>query len=164
MAEGGGEGGHFLPSVDQTRENPRAQHRLPPAARGLRNEGPKLRSSALRREPGRGGTGGQDQPRLLGSRVSGAFLFVQRSPGTSFPQLPATRGFDKPATSGYIQTHTNSLTKERRRPGHTPHFSRERRPSAQMCTRARTHTHTRTHPTAKSYDQCAHPHGPADAS
>lgn len=116
----------------------------PPAARGLRNEGPKLRSSALRREPGRGGTGGQDQPRLLGSRVPGAFLFVQRSPGTSLPQLPATRGFDKPATSGYIQTHTNSLTKERRRPGHTPHFSRELGPSARMCTRAHTRTRTPT--------------------
>jgi len=109
-----------------------------------------LRRSTLRLEPGRGGTGSQDQPRLQGNGASGSFLFVQRSPGTSFPPLPTTRSFDKP--SFYFQQHPatykHTPTKSHRRakkPSNIYWISAGLRHDTHTRTHAHTHTRTRTH-------------------
>jgi len=119
-----------------------------------------LRRSTLRLEPGRGGTGSQDQPRLQGNGASGSFLFVQRSPGTSFPPLPTTRSFDKP--SFYFQQHPATYK-------HTPTKShrRAKKPSNIYWISAglrhdTTHTHTHEHAHTRMHAH-AHTHTHAHA-
>lgn len=83
----------------------------PPAEEGSHKRAlaraPNVQKLHLRQEPGREGQGAGDQPRLLASRVSGIFLFVQRGPGTSSPPL-LTISSDKP--SFYFQQHPYTQT------------------------------------------------------
>lgn len=112
----GGSGGTFSSrSGTQTSGTPELTPALPrappPAEEGSHKrtlaQAPNVQKLYLGQEPGREGQGAGDQPRLLASRVSGIFLFVQRGLGTSSPPL-LTISSDKP--SFYFQQHPYTQT------------------------------------------------------
>lgn len=97
----------------------KAQHCLAeeplPAGRGPPQEGSGMRGigsgSCLETGTRKGGAGSWGQPRLLGSRVLGISLFVQRrSQRTSLSHSQQEASTNQVFISSNIQTHTNTIS------------------------------------------------------